>query len=53
MLTTFEKVPWIAPYYQRLGFRVRFDLADVTQARGLDRLPRVAMLGSTAGRPSR
>ncbi|WP_037361245.1 GNAT family N-acetyltransferase [Amycolatopsis orientalis] len=52
-LTTFAEVPWNAPYYERLGFRV---LADEEQgpdlrqirraeiARGLDRWPRVAMM---------
>jgi GNAT superfamily N-acetyltransferase len=51
-LTTFADVPWNAPYYQRLGFRVLADdqltpgLRHARQeetARGLDRWPRVAM----------
>ncbi|MGH3350491.1 MAG: GNAT family N-acetyltransferase [Nocardioides sp.] len=51
-LTTFAEVPWNAPYYQRLGFRVvpGEDLGDgLRQVRdheahlGLDRWPRVAM----------
>ena len=52
-LTTFETVPWNAPYYERLGFRVVPDaeigdgmrsirLAEI--ARGLDAWPRVAMI---------
>ncbi|MCR6481741.1 GNAT family N-acetyltransferase [Amycolatopsis sp. OK19-0408] len=52
-LTTFAAVPWNAPYYERLRFRV---LADVElgaglrairraeAARGLDAWPRVAMI---------
>ncbi|MFI0976782.1 GNAT family N-acetyltransferase [Streptomyces sp. NPDC021093] len=62
-LTTFAEVPWNAPYYARLGFRVLADpeLTDglreiVTEeaALGLDRWPRVCMMrrqpfGSTAG----
>jgi len=51
-LTTFRDVPWNAPYYARLGYRVLADgeagagLADVRTAEaraGLDRWPRVAM----------
>jgi len=51
-LTTFRDVPWNAPYYERLGFRIVPDeslspeLADVRGAereRGLDEWPRVAM----------
>lgn len=51
-LTTFEQVPWNAPYYARLGFR-RLVEAELTPelrairerevAQGLDRWPRVAM----------
>ena len=52
-LTTFAKVPWNAPYYARLGFRVlpaekqgpalrRIREAEIE--RGLDRWPRVAMV---------
>ncbi|MFI9050978.1 GNAT family N-acetyltransferase [Streptomyces sp. NPDC053427] len=51
-LTTFAEVPWNAPYYERLGFRVLADdeltpgLRDIRAdeaRRGLDRWPRVAM----------
>jgi GNAT superfamily N-acetyltransferase len=51
-LTTFEHVPWNAPYYARLGFTVVAEsalspeLRSVRQderRRGLDRWPRVAM----------
>jgi GNAT superfamily N-acetyltransferase len=52
-LTTFAAVPWNAPYYERLGFRV-LDDAELTAglceirrseaARGLDAWPRVAMI---------
>ena len=51
-LTTFEHVPWNAPYYRRCGFRV-LDEADWTPglrairereaSHGLDRWPRVCM----------
>ncbi|MEU8887704.1 GNAT family N-acetyltransferase [Streptomyces sp. NPDC048442] len=51
-LTTFAKVPWNAPYYARLGFRILPD-AELTDglreivaeeaALGLDRWPRVCM----------
>jgi GNAT superfamily N-acetyltransferase len=51
-LTTFTHVPWNAPYYARLGFRI-LDDAEVTPGLrairrreaeiGLDRWPRVAM----------
>ncbi|MET3807834.1 GNAT superfamily N-acetyltransferase [Nakamurella sp. UYEF19] len=51
-LTTYAEVPWNAPYYERLGFRILHD-ADLggglryarrlEAARGLDRWPRVAM----------
>ncbi|MFJ9852774.1 GNAT family N-acetyltransferase [Streptomyces sp. NPDC101150] len=51
-LTTFAEVPWNAPYYERLGFRVlaedeltpglREIRADEAR-RGLDRWPRVAI----------
>lgn len=52
-LTTFAEVPWNAPYYERLGFRVLADdeqgpaLREIRRAeiaRGLDRWPRVAMV---------
>ncbi|MDX3660880.1 GNAT family N-acetyltransferase [Streptomyces sp. ID05-26A] len=49
-LTTFRDVPWNAPYYERLGFRVVADvspgLAKLLRAeasRGLDPATRVAM----------
>jgi Acetyltransferase (GNAT) family. len=51
-LTTFTDVPWNAPYYARLGFRVLADteLTDGLRAirraeadHGLDRWPRVCM----------
>lgn len=52
-LTTFTAVPWNAPYYARLRFRVLVD-AELTDglreirrheaARGLDAWPRVAMI---------
>ncbi|CAL9579093.1 GNAT family N-acetyltransferase [Streptomyces sp. enrichment culture] len=51
-LTTFTDVPWNAPYYARLGFRV-LEAAELTgglrairsaeAAHGLDRWPRVCM----------
>ncbi|MEV0641288.1 GNAT family N-acetyltransferase [Streptomyces sp. NPDC050619] len=51
-LTTFTEVPWNAPYYTRLGFRV-LDEAELTPGlrgiraaeaeHGLDRWPRVCM----------
>lgn len=53
VLTSYVHVPWNAPYYQRLGFRVLSD-EEIPQglravraheaARGLDAWPRVAML---------
>ncbi|WP_406637874.1 GNAT family N-acetyltransferase [Amycolatopsis sp. WGS_07] len=52
-LTTFAEVPWNAPYYERLGFRVLAEekqgpkLREIRRAeiaRGLDRWPRVAMV---------
>lgn len=52
-LTTFTEVPWNAPYYERLRFRVVEDaeigdgLRDIRRseaARGLDAWPRVAMI---------
>ncbi|MEV0374903.1 GNAT family N-acetyltransferase [Streptomyces sp. NPDC050636] len=59
-LTTFAEVPWNAPYYTRIGFRVLAD-AELTPglrairareaALGLDRWPRVCMR-RTAGRSS-
>ncbi|KPC63961.1 GNAT family N-acetyltransferase [Streptomyces chattanoogensis] len=51
-LTTFAEVPWNAPYYERLGFRVLAEdeltpgLRDIRAAEarhGLDRWPRVCM----------
>ncbi|MEV6640337.1 GNAT family N-acetyltransferase [Amycolatopsis sp. NPDC051371] len=52
-LTTFSAVPWNAPYYERLRFRVLADV-EITDglrairraeaARGLDAWPRVAMI---------
>ena len=51
-LTTFDQVPWNAPYYERLGF-VRLPESDIgvgmrrirdqERKRGLDRWPRVVM----------
>lgn len=52
-LTTFEAVPWNAPYYERLRFRVLDDaeigagLREIRRSevlRGLDAWPRVAMI---------
>jgi GNAT superfamily N-acetyltransferase len=52
-LTTYEAVPWNAPYYERLGFRVLADaeigdelraIRRAEAARGLDAWPRVAMI---------
>jgi GNAT superfamily N-acetyltransferase len=52
-LTTFERVPWNAPYYRRLGFAVVHEdeqtrelraIRDLERAHGLDRWPRVAMI---------
>jgi GNAT superfamily N-acetyltransferase len=57
-LISCTKVPWNAPYYQRLGFQVLDDacltpglrrLREHEATRGLDRRPRVAM-GRAAGR---
>lgn len=51
-LTTFAEVPWNAPYYERLGFRVLEEAALTPGLRkirtheaelGLDRWPRVCM----------
>ncbi|MEW1720201.1 GNAT family N-acetyltransferase [Streptomyces sp. NPDC093109] len=51
-LTTFAEVPWNAPYYERLGFRVLADgeltdgLREIRRTEtghGLDRWPRVCM----------
>jgi GNAT superfamily N-acetyltransferase len=49
-LTTFADVPWNAPYYARLGFRIVTDLSpglrairDHEAAIGLDTWPRVTM----------
>ncbi|MDQ1035319.1 ribosomal protein S18 acetylase RimI-like enzyme [Streptomyces sp. V3I8] len=55
-LTTFAEVPWNAPYYERLGFRVLAEheltpgLRGIRAAEaenGLDRWPRVCMYLST------
>ena len=52
-LTTFAAVPWNAPYYERLRFRVLADaelgaglraIRQAEAARGLDAWPRVAMI---------
>jgi GNAT superfamily N-acetyltransferase len=52
-LTTFAAVPWNAPYYERLGFRVVPDaeigdelrsIRRAEAARGLDAWPRVALI---------
>ena len=57
-LTTFADVPWNAPYYQRLGFRVlaESELTDGLRrireheaARGLAAWPRVTMRRPSAG----
>lgn len=58
-LTTFTDVPWNAPYYARLGFRV-LDEAELTPGLrkirageaelGLDRWPRVCMRRALDGR---
>ncbi|WP_327705559.1 GNAT family N-acetyltransferase [Streptomyces decoyicus] len=58
-LTTFAEVPWNAPYYARIGFRV-LDDADLTPglrairaheaALGLDRWPRVCMRRESGSR---
>jgi ribosomal protein S18 acetylase RimI-like enzyme len=55
-LTTFRDVPWNAPYYERIGFRV-LDDAELTPGlrkirateaeHGLDRWPRVCMRQET------
>lgn len=51
-LTTFTDVPWNAPYYRRLGFRVLTEsewtpglrhIRHVEAAQGLDAWPRVCM----------
>lgn len=57
-LTTFADVPWNAPYYRRLGFRVLAE-AELTEGlrrireheavRGLDAWPRVSMRRALAG----
>ncbi|MGW2026777.1 GNAT family N-acetyltransferase [Streptomyces decoyicus] len=57
-LTTFAEVPWNAPYYARIGFRVLTD-AELTPglrairaheaALGLDRWPRVCMRREPGG----
>ncbi|WP_128380074.1 GNAT family N-acetyltransferase [Streptomyces cavernae] len=63
-LTTFREVPWNAPYYERIGFRV-LDESELTPGlrkirateaeHGLDRRPRVCMrreLGHTRADPA-
>ncbi|MEU9114066.1 GNAT family N-acetyltransferase [Streptomyces sp. NPDC048483] len=59
-LTTFAEVPWNAPYYERLGFRVLADdeltpgLREIRAneaRRGLDRWPRVCMRRPGGARP--
>lgn len=51
-MTTFENVPWNAPYYERIGFRKledheigrgMYSLCDEEEAQGLTRWPRVLM----------
>ncbi|OJD09575.1 hypothetical protein AJ78_09026 [Emergomyces pasteurianus Ep9510] len=51
-LTTFAEVPWNAPYYERIGFRVLkaaevgkelHDIRVKEREKGLDRWPRVCM----------
>jgi len=51
-LTTYTEVPWNAPYYERLGFKVLTDdqmsgglrrIRELETARGLARWPRVTM----------
>ena len=51
-LTTFANVPWNAPYYQRLGFRIMTSdeigsglrqIRELEAKRGLDRWPRVTL----------
>jgi ribosomal protein S18 acetylase RimI-like enzyme len=51
-LTTYVNVPWNAPYYERLGFRIMAEdqiteglrrISDHEQARGLAKWPRVTM----------
>ena len=55
-LTTFERVPWNAPYYRRCGFRVLTEqewtpglraIREREAAHGLDRWPRVCMRRGT------
>jgi GNAT superfamily N-acetyltransferase len=57
-LTTFEHVPWNAPYYARLGFRILDDAEVAPGLRairrreaeiGLDRWPRVCMRRDVPG----
>jgi len=57
-LTTFAHVPWNAPYYERLGFRVLSDnditpgvrrIQDHEARHGLTRWPRVTMSRRVAG----
>jgi GNAT superfamily N-acetyltransferase len=60
-LTTFEDVPWNAPYYLRCGFR-RLTESELTPAlrairqreaaHGLDRWPRVCMMRPLGGGPA-
>lgn len=59
-LTTFRDVPWNAPFYERLGYRMfevgpdRPELLAIREeerAAGFDRAPRVAMRKPLAGPP--
>ncbi|GGX52341.1 GNAT family N-acetyltransferase [Streptomyces fructofermentans] len=60
-LTTFTEVPWNAPYYERIGFRVLAE-AELTPGlrriraaeagHGLDRWPRVCMYRATGAAPA-
>ena len=59
-LTTFAEVPWNAPYYARLGFRVLAEdewtpglraIRAHEAAIGLDRWPRVCMRRDAGGAP--
>jgi ribosomal protein S18 acetylase RimI-like enzyme len=61
-LTTFEDVPWNAPYYRRCGFRVLDEhewtpglraIREREAAHGLDRWPRVCMRRDLAPAVSR
>ncbi|MGY1834131.1 GNAT family N-acetyltransferase [Blastococcus sp. SYSU DS0510] len=61
-LTTFEDLPWNAPYYRRCGFRVLDErewtpglraIREREAAHGLDRWPRVCMRRNLPARVSR